>query len=198
MTYRKILLDALQEIRFARNELAYLALTSKLELQIRDRLAYQLFRRDLICAREWRRADLVILQNGTPRAVLEGKAAYTFDMLWPALGGYAAALRRDIRKAGRLAPDAEVFALISLTYVSGPVRNESPGLVKYARHLAARADYKTAGANLRAFLEGLGPTASRGFAGGRAFGVGVTVESWLCGPITRPKGRAKVPGGKTR
>jgi len=46
-SYRQVLLDALGRVTFEPNELAYLALTSKPELPIRDRLAWQLVKAGL-------------------------------------------------------------------------------------------------------------------------------------------------------
>ena len=54
---------------FQTNELAFLALTGKAELAVRDRLAWALYTAlsvapaDLLVAREWRRSDLVVLKS---------------------------------------------------------------------------------------------------------------------------------------
>lgn len=74
---------------FAPGELAYLALTSKPELPIRDRLAWVLHASapGVIAAREWAastakaRTDLAVLDEAThePLGLIEVKAAYTFD-----------------------------------------------------------------------------------------------------------------------
>lgn len=69
----------------AADELAFLALTSKIELPIRDRLAYTLFRRlpELLVTREWRPVDLAVLSpdGKTPVLLLEAKALYTFNFV---------------------------------------------------------------------------------------------------------------------
>ena len=184
MNYRETFVKALAEIQFEPNELAYLALTSKPELQLRDRLGYRLFRRGLIAAREWRRGDLVILEEGKPVAILESKAAYTFDMLRTAMGGHETAIREDMSKARNLAPSAEIFSLVILTHVLNPVPSKLRGLVKYSQSIAIIADQETARANLDACLAKLGPTQRREFGDGEAFGVRVAVEGWLCGPVT--------------
>ena len=67
---------------FEEDQLAFLALTSKPELQIRDALAWRLHRAlpDLIVSREWRRTDLAVLDRaGNPLMLLEAKAMATFD-----------------------------------------------------------------------------------------------------------------------
>ena len=54
---------------FEEDQLAFLTLTSKPELQIRDALAWRLHRAfpDLIVSREWRRTDLAVLDRaGNP------------------------------------------------------------------------------------------------------------------------------------
>lgn len=68
---------------FQTNELAYLSLTTKIELPFRDRLAYSLFKeldaKNIIVSREWKRTDLALLQNGLPSVLIELKAMYSFD-----------------------------------------------------------------------------------------------------------------------
>jgi hypothetical protein len=75
------------------NELAYLALTSKIEIPIRNKWAYLLHKKlgeDFVVSREWRRADLAILESVpvskktkilVPRCLIELKAMYTFEGL---------------------------------------------------------------------------------------------------------------------
>src|SRR5215218_1528708 len=91
--------------RFDVDELAFLALTSKMELPLRDRLAYVLFRRlpQFLVAREWRRVDLAVLAPGdppVPKMLLEAKALYTFDLVgddaW--IRRYPDKVERDVKK----------------------------------------------------------------------------------------------------
>ena len=182
MTYRGVLLESLREIRFDKNELAYLALGSKPELHLRDRLAYRLYRRGFITAREWHRTDLAILRNNMAEAVLQSKAAYTWDMLRPHLGPYSAEIRGDVLKARKAAPEAQIFVLVFLTHLFDPV-NLLSEVIKYARSLAKAVDKSIARSKLKAFLAPLGPTACWEFKNGEAFGVRVAVEAWLCGPV---------------
>ena len=71
---------------FAPGELAYLALTSKIERPLQDRLAWLLHTRlpDLVVSREWRATDIAILSAGaeSPLVLLEAKAMYSFDVAW--------------------------------------------------------------------------------------------------------------------
>lgn len=69
---------------FQENELAYLALTGKVENPFRDRLAFKLHRNlspEVVVAKEWRRVDIAILRSEVPLALIELKAMYTFDPL---------------------------------------------------------------------------------------------------------------------
>ncbi len=77
--------------RFEDGELAYLALTSKIELPIRDRLAFMLQKtlgqEGFVVAREWPtgngrgRVDIAILEKGRPVVLVELKAMYAFNAL---------------------------------------------------------------------------------------------------------------------
>jgi hypothetical protein len=69
---------------FDDSELSYLALTSKPEHAIRDRLAWALVRSGYRVAREWRsRCDLAVLgQDGNATVAIELKASYTHDVRW--------------------------------------------------------------------------------------------------------------------
>jgi hypothetical protein len=68
---------------YSQNELAMLALTSKIEHSIRDRVAFALWAKtdhEKIYAREWKRIDLAELENANPTALLEFKAMYAYDL----------------------------------------------------------------------------------------------------------------------
>src|SRR3989344_4463942 len=95
--------------KFGKNELAFLALTTKIELPFRDRWAYALYQKlnkvGLIVSREWRRVDMAILEKNKQVALIELKAMYTFDALDEA-GFYKEAieqLKMDAVKAGKTA-----------------------------------------------------------------------------------------------
>lgn len=83
---RDVLEAALEAVAagFRPGELAYLALTSKPEGAIRDRLAWALYSSGHCAAREWReRCDLAVLNEaGDPLAVVEFKAIFTHDTGW--------------------------------------------------------------------------------------------------------------------
>ncbi len=73
-------------ICFSCNELAYLALTGKVENQVRDKLAYLINQRykDWRVTREWNRADIAIFKNKSKEpTIIELKAIITFDAVKP-------------------------------------------------------------------------------------------------------------------
>ncbi|WP_455537809.1 hypothetical protein [Terrisporobacter sp.] len=72
---------------FGEDELAYLSLTSKNELVIRDKIAYKLYLdlKDLVIAREYSprgissRIDLAVLDDNKLKDIIDLKSMYTFD-----------------------------------------------------------------------------------------------------------------------
>ena len=176
------------------DELAYLALTSKPEAQVRDRLAYQLHQqladRDLMVAREWKRTDLAILRSdGAPEALLEAKALLsphaTRD---PHLRNWRERVRSDIRKARRTAErvdtaDAEIFALVIVTHVCTPVRVDQRSAIKYGRRLTDVAKWDEVERNLGQLLPEAEAPYVRKLGRGVAFGIEVEVWTWLFGPV---------------
>jgi len=90
-----------------RGNLAYLAATGKIELAIRDLLGALITNKfpNLTAAREFKRRDLVILDDGVPRAVIEGKMWISFEANFPSKlhnqnpkEGLVAASKSDIFK----------------------------------------------------------------------------------------------------
>jgi hypothetical protein len=67
------------------NDLAYLAVTGKIELPIRDALGAFITKKfpELTAAREYQRRDLVILRDGTPLTVIEGKLWISYEANFP-------------------------------------------------------------------------------------------------------------------
>jgi len=127
---------------FAENELAFLALTSKVELPIRDRLAFRLFcrYRDFYLVREWKRVDLAVLSGGptpAPLMLLEAKALYTFDLVgddaW--IARYPAKVGQDVGKLRGftdLTTGTQLFALVLATHPTGPIEPNLRQVAKYA------------------------------------------------------------------
>ena len=130
---------------FAPNELAYLALTSKIEHPIRDRLAWAMHTElwpEYLSAREWRRTDLAVLdRQASPVVLLEAKAMYSFDGCTEAgFSQYLGYLRSDRAKASTLAePETTVLLLLLATHPEGAIDARLNGVVKYRSGITAAA-----------------------------------------------------------
>ena len=129
-----------------RGELAYLAVTSKVEFPVRDRFAWELHRRiedpSLLVAREWKRADMAVVREGDAIVVIESTALYAFDILRePGLHKYQMKVTSDLAKAATLAPHADAYALVLCTHVLGEIALQlrrrvvkySPGIIGAAK-----------------------------------------------------------------
>jgi hypothetical protein len=190
-------LDRLGE-EFRPDELAYLALTSKAEGPLRDRLAFALHRRlwpTWVVAREHpARTDLSVLapDDGRPLALLEAKAFYTFDAANDEkCASYIDTIAADVAKAHAQAlAKTDVFALALVTHPLA-VGKLPTGVMKYERGIAgAIRDHGTANAvrqiARRRLCEGLaklGPLSVGSLAAGEALGVEVEVLHFLIGPV---------------
>src|SRR5262245_42546723 len=113
----RFLIDAIKGIKFDVDELAYLALTSKIEFAFRDRLAFGLHQslssQGYTVAREWNRVDLAILNGKYPEALIEIKAMYSFDA---ATGQYEKLAQQDALKCRNKWSEAQVFTLLLMTH----------------------------------------------------------------------------------
>lgn len=185
--------DSLNTLRqaYLPDELAYLALTQKVEHAFRDKLAFQLHKRlsdELLVCREWCRTDLAIVRNTQPLLLLEAKAIYTFDIL---KGGaqhpYPNLLRQDVEKAHALqtegrSPSLEVLALLVATHPHDPPNAACRDAVKYYDGVVK---YATQGITIEAANKMVQsqvnlPLLHHGeVPGGKAFGIGVSVAYWL-------------------
>lgn len=121
---------------FSGGELAWLAATSKAEHALRDRWGWLLQRMLLgthfVVAREWHRADLVVLEGSRPVVVVEGKAMYGFDALSPTgRAKYVDLVRADLAKATALAPDGYALASVLMTTITSPWSSGSSAAIAY-------------------------------------------------------------------
>lgn len=192
------------ERRFDENELAFLALTSKIELPIRDRLAYALFRALPGCriAREWRRVDLAVLscdEVPVPLMLLEAKALYSFDLVgansW--VERYPAKVERDLAKLRDLPnvpAEAKRFALVLVTHPAGPIGSQLKHVAKYASGIAKavkdRGDADAVAEEARRCLDfrlkGLGTLRTGVIPAGEAYDVPLEIQYWLVGAGRSP------------
>lgn len=183
---------------FEPGELAYLALTSKAELPIRDRLAWRLQNRlgdAYVVSREWRRADIAVLEHDVPRLQVEAKAMYGFDVLSAAgRGKYLAKLRADAIKMSLLAPDAVPHLLALITYVDGSIETHlRQHVVKYSSGIAAALQKHAGALAVQAQARDLwesdiaqlgGPVRRFNIQGGAVWGATVQVDAYLMGPLS--------------
>lgn len=113
----EVVLSSLADVEkeFQENELAYLALTTKIELPFRDKWAFLLHNRPrpkLTVAREWKRTDLAILDRNEPAVLVELTAMYTFDaVLYPDIHGFFKKVQADQRKVKKLCSAKTVEAV---------------------------------------------------------------------------------------
>lgn len=182
---------------FESGELSYLALTSKVEHAVRDRLAWALSKRGHRVAREWRRTDLAVLNDaGDPLVALEAKATYTHDVRWgmtrtqfaalqAASGGTSvleAKIRADALKALLAAGAGSAYVLL----IAMDRLDRVPVELKLVSEAGpSPGDWPAVEPQLIGYLEPLGQVSDRIVIGeGSAFGIGMTVSAWLGGPIT--------------
>ena len=182
---------------FTPDSLAYLALTSKDERLLCGALARRLhgeFRDDAetLVRREWpvpgntrERVDVAVLRAGKPVALIEAKAAMSFDLVKGTGRGFPVpAVLKDIGKLRGIDVEAERFALLFVTNTKQEPSDEHDAALSYAeerrRHGVINEPRMMAGS--KRFLEAVGhlPVVDWGrVAGGVAFGVEVDVLYWL-------------------
>lgn len=179
---------------FHPNELAYLALTHKIEDAIRDRLAFCLHRKwaeqdSLLVCRDWNDVDVAVMKDSSPVLLLEAKAQYTFDILKTGKPhNYPDLLLNDIKKVSpRRNSDTEVFTLLLATHPHEAPDHKYRAAVKYFHDVARGAkrgiSLEKAKAEIDRRLIGSHPQAATDvIRGGNAFGVAVSVAYWLFGP----------------
>ncbi|MGH3428668.1 MAG: hypothetical protein ACRDQZ_14050 [Mycobacteriales bacterium] len=196
---RPVLLEGLAAAAdsFDRGELSYLALTSKAEHVVRDRLAWALSKQGHRVAREWRaRGDLAVLDDrGEPLAALESKATYTHDTVWGKMKGFAemqrsvggvapleVKLRADAAKVLLAAGPSPSYVLLIAMHRQDSVPVELRETVSEADRLPR--DWRVAKQQLLGYLRPLGPVSPSILLGnGSAFGIRMSVTGWLCGPL---------------
>lgn len=185
---------------FAADELAYLALTQKVEWAVRDKLAFGLHSRlctdpDMLVCREWNRFDLAVLKNDIPIFLLEAKAIYTFDIVKAGVAhNYPDLLRRDVEKGlarkGTVAQgETEIFTLLLATHPHTPPSRRYASAVKYFggvnKYATKNITVEQADQEIKRRLHGH-PYAHHGVVtGGRAFEIDASVAYWLFGPYLK-------------
>ncbi|MDF1553138.1 MAG: hypothetical protein P1P84_08760 [Deferrisomatales bacterium] len=149
MSMESILKEGLKSVQDSfsdPNELAYLALTGKVETQIRDRLAFSLHCKlysTYMIAREWNRCDLAILdkENSSPIAFIELKALHSADICnqkkWEK---YKKKIEYDRIKSKNLAekhktPFPEIYTILLATHTINNISTDIGKISKYRKRI---------------------------------------------------------------
>lgn len=183
---------------FADDELAYLALTSRAGLPVRDRVAWRLQQelgQDYVVAREWRRADVAVLVGEAPVLQVEARAMHAFDLLDPrSRAEHLAALVSGGIRMAATDPDSSAYLLALVVNVDGRVPEHlRTHVVKHSDRIAASLDSEGAAAGAvatrarklwEAELGRLGwPSTRFTIGGGSMWGLAVELDAHLVGPL---------------
>ncbi|RUO22604.1 hypothetical protein CWE08_05370 [Aliidiomarina iranensis] len=185
-------LESLEQ-EFQSDELAYLALTTKIELPFRDRWAFSLYRtlkETYAVSREWKRTDMAILNGQSPEVLIELKAMYSFDAVLDKfkISRFADAMTSDAKKARLLAEaETEIYTVLLSTHPEGPFPPEMAHIVKYVSGINKAVNRCGSGQKVQhAAHEAINKTlrdrnvvATGSLDGGRAFLNGVVIDYWL-------------------
>lgn len=182
------------------DDLAYLAVTGKIELPIRDSLGAWMTKKypELTAAREYKRRDLVLLRDGAPLAVIEGKLWISFEANFPKKlhhpnykEGLVAASASDIAKMRELSRETGCEMFTSTVLFAADIRDMNRKhfpAIKYphwhSRGLTSNADLKTThtmGVHLyRDAMNEFGSCATVRLFEGRVFGMTVLADAVVC------------------
>lgn len=124
------------------DELIYFSLTSKIEFQLRDRIAFHLYNElkgKYIVTREWQKCDLAILDKESlkPICLIECKACYGFDLINDGtLKEYVNAIKKDFEKSKGIADkDTEIFSILFLTKPTHSIPENLLSIIKYSKSI---------------------------------------------------------------
>ena len=195
--------------QFKTNELAYLALTSKIELPIRDKLAYILFNQlhnkdnlgeEYLVARELKRTriDLAVLKDTKPVVLIEAKAAYTFDFAYPKKEDFPCQnMKDDIKKVFNIiqrywlsdSENVEIYNLLIVVNPTKEIPQESVEITKYDgeinKALCRLGDAKAVAGYANEKLKNrIKYNFSITINAGEAYGIPVEIKLFLIGPHT--------------
>ena len=182
---------------FDSNELAYLALTGKIELTIRDRIAYSLHRQmrdeeNIQIAREWKRFDLAIIEESRPVMLVEAKAMYSFDMFAnKAKNKYPTKVQKDVKKmmdyseGKHVSP--EIMTLLLATHPYSVPSKELGGIVKYRREIERFTPHSVMALTdaVNKYFGDQSIYEGGEIVGGTAFDTKVSIFYWVFGPYTK-------------
>lgn len=179
---------------FADDELAYLTLTSRGGVPVRDRISWRLQQEldeTYVVARGWRRADIAVLARDTPVLQVATRALPAPDVLDPgARAEHVAALVADGLRMTSVAPDSSAYLLALMTHVDGTVPDHlAEHVVKHAVDTVSAGDDDTSVADRarklwEAELGRFGwPSTRFTVGGGSLWGLAVEMDAYLIGPL---------------
>ena len=125
-------------------EIAFYGLTSKSELQYRDKIAFNLYRKyndKYNVIREWKKCDLAVLEKNSdkPIALIEFKVCYSCDLYKPStIKEYTIAIKSDFEKSKKLSDkETEVYSILFIVKPKEKIPNELKEVVKYRTSINA-------------------------------------------------------------
>lgn len=145
-------LDAIHEIR--PDDLAYLFATGKSELEIRNQIAMAMHRNrgnNHVIAREWKRHDLAVLENGDPKLIIEGKSWIHADAANPkkltkGKDSIQSGMLRDLKKIKATAKRfGSINEYLTITIFTVDVSNKTKAEIDAAHIKYARSHKKALG-----------------------------------------------------
>lgn len=206
---QNLLINAIENAgaSFEEDELAFLALTSKIERPFLDRFAFAVHKAlsssGALVAREFPvpgagRADVAILQSNQVSCIVEGKAMAVADCTRPEprRREYADLLQQDLsRYATSPIPKAQIYSLLLGVYPLRPIPTELRPVIKYVSLLngaytrlqTADRICEEANSALRGYLREDAAVGAGKFVGGVALDVPVEVHWWCFGPFQGPQ-----------
>ena len=186
---------------FRENELAFLLLTGKSEILLRDRLAFSLQEKldpqGFEVRREYHRADLAVLDSQQkPAALIQFKMMVTFDCteVHSNPTQYPELMCEDLRKVRKRAKGrTDLYSILFATHPLNKVPEK--GSVKYARKInEALLEYENAkkvlaecNRTIKAFFRarGLSVSLCAILAAGEYSRVKVRAPCWILGPLKK-------------
>lgn len=188
---------------FAEDELAFLALTSKIERPFLDRVGFQLHGelapKGFVVAREYPvaarvRADVAVLKDGALIGAIEGKAMYTADCIQGRGRGprYPQRLDADLQRyVATQTGELQVFSLLLATHPRAKASAELRKVIKYSpllnrafkTHGDAEAIERVAQEVLGVAMRSEMRVAAGKLSAGTAYGIPVELMWWLYGPF---------------
>ncbi|MBT4732393.1 hypothetical protein HOB87_10555 [Candidatus Woesearchaeota archaeon] len=199
---KEYLIKTLKNLKneFQQDELAFLALTTKIELPFRDRWSFLLYKeliqKSIYSSREWNRTDIALIQDNKPLVLIELKAMYSFDSIRKTKSGihgdeqFLRAMANDVKKAIKLSnKNTDIYTVLLVTHPHNSIGIDHPAntAVKYRNYINKSFKNKTQ-EEIKGFVEARLENKLNKIGnivyfdtikGGNAFGVDMSIMYWL-------------------